>query len=127
MKKSFLIVGLFFSLGLFCFVIKAESFVKPKRRTKKISASKVKEKIADEYAEIQQEIASLLKVCGHLLEFVVDDVKDILEDNKGSFFAKSNIGSLKKFHEKLYTFKENLKDYNSNFKEQTGILKSKSV
>jgi len=127
MKKSFLIAGLFFALGFFYFVLQAESFVKPKRRTKKISASKVKEKIADEYAEIQQEVARLLKTYGHLLEFVVDDVRDILEDDKGSFFAKSDVGTLKKFHEKLYAFKESLKDYHSNFKEQTGILKSKSV
>ena len=110
MRNIFALFGLALLVGSFYFVVQAESFIKPKKRTRKPSVSKIRENIADEYAEVQQEVAQLLKQSGHLLGFVVDDVRDILEENKEAFFAKAGAEKLKEFYEKLCAFKNFLRD-----------------
>lgn len=127
MRNIFALFGLALLVGSFYFVVQAESFIKPKKRTRKPSVSKIRENIADEYAEVQQEVAQLLKQSGHLLGFVVDDVRDILEENKEAFFAKAGAEKLKEFYEKLCAFKNFLREYHSKFEEQTNILKSKLI
>lgn len=80
-------------VSLLTFSIFPESFVKPKK-IKKISATTLKEHIAQEYADMQKEISKLLQLYGKLLEQVVEDVDNLLNGDQGSFFCDARADDL---------------------------------
>ena len=123
MKKIciYLFLTTIFFVDVFC----AESFVKPKAKNKKVSTSKVKEKIADQYAEIQSEVGSILKTHGEFLEQMVVDMRSLLEGTKGEFFSSAKSYQLQNYLDHLQNLHEDLKSDHCRIKEHQKRLHNK--
>ena len=124
MNKSlfFVWLSLFTVSSLSC-----ESFIVQKtKKQKKMSASSIKEETGQTYAKIQKEISKLLADYSNVLRVVHDDLKDLLEGDKQSFFAKAKTQETKNYLDYLSNFKDTVKSHRKFLDSQTCVLKNKN-
>ncbi|MBT3456079.1 hypothetical protein HN446_03370 [bacterium] len=116
---------LFVTFLFFHSPVLSESYLKEKPKNKKISAAKLKEQIAQSYADIQAEIGRVLQTSGRLIEKVVEDVQDIVDGTKGSFFSEAKVVKLKLYQEEISRLHQDINEYHNKISDGLRAIENK--